>query len=338
MKKRKIVYVGFCYPHHRNTHAGYNHIKDFLDYDYVIDCDKEMDYLGRESKNLLHRILRKIYRIIFGSGVPLNIIRCILLSLFHRNLVFHFIYPEMTFKWFHHFKFGNKIVFTIHQPYKILTNSDLDRYVKYVDGLILMANEDEERIKKHYNCNNVIFIPHGISVDFYKPKDTDSHKEQICMVGSWLRNFSLAYSVFSTLKERHYDLRIIAVTAKENFEKLPSFVIKKTGITDEELLEIYQTSRCAFFPLYSYTANNAMLEAAATGCQILICSDNISESYFSNNEVFFEKMNTDAAVKAIENIVYYGAPKDNCVREKVIENYSWNKVGSITKEYLMSIE
>ena len=333
--QKKIVYVGFCYPHHRNTHAGYNRIKDYLKYDYVIDCNREMDFVGKTPKNPIVRIIRKVSRIILGVGVPINIIKCILLSLTHRNLVFHFIYPEISFKWLHNFKFSNKIVFTIHQPFDKLVNSSLDRYVKYADALILMSDININDIKKRYECENAIFIPHGIDMGFYQPDINVKKSEQICMVGSWLRDFDFASKVFTELKHKHPNLNVIAVTAKENFEKLPNFVDKKTGITDDELLSVYQQSQCVFLPMYSFTANNAVLESMSTGCQLVISSPNIDKSYFTDDDVFFTNHNIQDAIDCIESVVYKNVRKDtNNIRRRIKQQFEWSHVAEVTKSFL----
>ena len=333
----KLVYIGFCYPHHRNTQAGYNNIKEYLKYDYIIDCNNEMDFIGTPPKSLTKRIARKLYRMTFGVGAPLNILKCVFYSMFHRNVVFHFIYPEMTFKWFHHFKFGNKIVFTIHQPFEKLIKSSLDKYVCQADALILMSVEDKERIVQRYGIEKVEFIPHGINCSFYKPASDVQKKEQICMVGSWLRNFDLASDVFNMLHKHHPSLIFKVVTARDNFEKLPSYVQKYTGITDDELLNIYRESQCVYLPLYQFTANNAVLEAAATGCQLVIASDDINRSYFSDAEVYYCNSCRDKSISSIEQVVYAGLTKDsNLLRTNIVDLYSWEVIAERTKNFLTS--
>ena len=43
-KKVKLVYVGFAFEHHKGTHAGYQHIREYAGYDSSIDCQ---DYFER---------------------------------------------------------------------------------------------------------------------------------------------------------------------------------------------------------------------------------------------------------------------------------------------------
>lgn len=334
--KKKLVYIGFTYPHHKNTHAGYNRIKDFLPYNYIIDCDDELHFLGTQPNNILIRIFRKIYRVILGTGAPLNIIKCIFISLFSKNVVFHFIYPELTYKWLHLFKRNNKIVFTIHQPYEVLIKTELHQYIKYADALILMSNKDTDKIKTTYCKDKVLFIPHGIDTEFYSPTKEKVSKNQICMIGSWLRDFETASYIFNEIHCKYKDVEITVVTNKENFDKLPSFVNKRTKLSDNELLEIYNQSKCMFLPLKSFTANNAVLEAASTNCPIVILSNNIDTSYLGEELVYYTK-DIENAIQLLEGFVRNENKGKKESRDFVIKNFSWQTIAKQTYNFIKSI-
>ena len=40
---KKLVYIGFAFSHHKGTHAGYHQIREYLNYDYVVDCQAYFD-------------------------------------------------------------------------------------------------------------------------------------------------------------------------------------------------------------------------------------------------------------------------------------------------------
>lgn len=339
---KKLVYVGFAYPHHRSTHAGYNRIKDFLNYDYVVDCDKELAFWNSEQKNFVIKGVRWICRKLLHGGFPFAIIRCILLSVFHRNLVFHFIYPELfndKLGWLRKFAFSNKMVCTIHQPFEILSKHDLDSQIApCADALILMSRGDLVAIRDRYGKDKVEYIPHGTDMDFYKPDDSIGKKEQICMVGSWLRDYKLANEVFTELYEKHPQLKIKVVGSKEHFGELPYFVDKLSGIDDDALLNIYRESKCVFLPMYSFTANNAVLEATSSGCQVVISCNKADKSYFTDDNIWYTHQNKQDAVETIERVVYGGEMKDTAATiAKNREIYEWGNIARRTAEFLRSV-
>ena len=88
-----------------------------MHYDKVIDCEWEYNFMESQNSSFIFKFVRKIYRTILGNGCPFTVIRCILLAIFNKNLVFHFIYAENTYKWLNNFKGKtHKIVVTFHQP------------------------------------------------------------------------------------------------------------------------------------------------------------------------------------------------------------------------------
>ena len=94
---RNLVYVGFSYKHHKGTHAGYQHIKDSLQYDHLIECQKEFEFLFFDVKeaSLFKRLLRRLYAVAFGDGCPFAMFRALLYSWMHpENVCFHIIYGD----------------------------------------------------------------------------------------------------------------------------------------------------------------------------------------------------------------------------------------------------
>lgn len=43
--KYELIYYGFAFNHHNNKKGGYHHIKDYINYDQVIDLQKEKYFL-----------------------------------------------------------------------------------------------------------------------------------------------------------------------------------------------------------------------------------------------------------------------------------------------------
>ena len=162
----KTVYVGFAFKHHKNTHAGYHHIKEYLKYDYTIDTQWEFELSEYTGSNIFVRIFRKLYFTLLGTGTPFAIFKCILLSLFQKDLVFHFVYAENSYKWLYKFKRSNKIVCTFHQPLSFFTQNPVwDKRLKGIDGIILMSSNELDFFKDRTVNTRVVFIPHGIDTD-----------------------------------------------------------------------------------------------------------------------------------------------------------------------------
>lgn len=340
--QKKLIYVGFAFRHHKETEAGYHHIKDFLKYDKIIDCQWEHEFLDYPLDSFFAKVVRKFYRLLFRTGYTFTIIRCILLAVFHKNQVFHFVYAENTYKWLHLF-IGktNSIICTFHQPAAFFEESQKWKSeLKYLDKVILMTKKDVDQFNQWIGKEKAIFIPHGINTNFYKPDLIVKKNDNILMVGNWLRDFEFANTIFESLLKKNQNLSITIVSNAINYHFFQNNIRLTflTGISDKELRDLYRTSKLLFLPLKSFTANNAILEAAATGCQIVVATNEIDTSYLSEENIVFLPLNEEVVgsyiLEFIEN-------SDNTLklietRSFVIDNYSWEIVAKKTYEVLIS--
>ena len=326
---RKIVYVGFAFKHHKNTHAGYHQIADYVKYDYHIDCNKYMEEANTPPKNLLDRIAKHIYWRLFGfCAVPWFIIRCIYMGIKRNDLTFHFIYGENTYFNFTHFiRSGNKIVCTFHQPIDYFKARRWGKRLKTIDKVILVGNSELGDFQKILGKGKVEFIPHGICTDFYCPDYGISQKHLLLTVGNWLRDYEFANIVYHKLLDEDEDLEIVVVANADRVKDIKKHprIQFMSGITDESLRQLYRTCSVLFLPLKRYTANNSLLEAAACGCNIVIASNFQDNSYIPDEFLSLCSTNVDECVALINEVM--GRKPNMELANYTKAHYSWEKIG-----------
>lgn len=339
----KLVYVGFGFLHHLGGHAGYHQIKNALDYDYYVDAQSYHNKYAKPSRFKLQNWLRAVVfpHFCFGfTAFPWFLFQCMWMALTKGSLTFHFIYGENLYYDFRLLKTrGCKTVVTLHQPYEWFANKpSWRRRLKSVDHIILVGGAEVSMFKELTGRNNVTYIPHGICSDFYCP-DASVHTEKMVLtVGNWLRDFILADKVYQQLLASDSEIRIVIVSNPQNKkyitpnERISFF----SGITDEELRILYRKTSCLFLPLTRYTANNALLEAGAVGCPILIACDNPDNCYIPEDMITLLPAKTETVLQAIANLMQ---SKSSASRLSMyVDNYfSWSKIAAITKDKLYSI-
>lgn len=327
---RKIVYIGFAFQHHKNTCSGYHRIKEYLNYDKVIDCQKEYE-LHSNPKNFLQKILRRVLDLTLGTETTFCLLYCIIYNIFHSNCTFHFIYGENTYKNIRPFiRKSNKLVCTLHQPISYFEkNKSWSKRLKSLDGIIVMSDDQILEFQKLAPQAKVEFIPHGIDTEYFKPSNKP-RKNQILMVGNWLRDFHFANEVFQELFKKDLEVNVVVVTFPTNFAMFESHerLILLNNISNERLCDLYKESKCLFLPLKAYTANNAVLEAAATNCPIVIATPQSATSYLDEQYISILPQNQDDVVHCISH------PISTTTREYVLKNYSWVKIADVTKSFL----
>lgn len=335
---RKIVYVGFAFQHHKNTHAGYHQIKKYVKYDYFIDCQSFFNKCSIIKQNLFGKIKRHIlWNTIQTLEIPWYILKCIILGLKHNDLTFHFIYGENIYFNFRHFiRSGNKLVCTIHQPYNFfIENPKALRRLKSLDAIILVANNEISKFKSIKD--KVYYIPHGIDTDFYNIDRTVKKEKIVLTVGNWLRDYNFASKLYEQLLSYRKDLKIIIVSLPQNkryFDNNKEITFL-SNISDKQLHELYCKSSILFLPLIRYTANNSLLEAASSGCNILIASNYQDNSYIPNEYINICQLDIPTVLENIENTI--SDKYNEKISYFVKDNYSWKLVGEETQKLLISI-
>lgn len=333
----KSIYIGFSFSNH-GKHAGYNQIKNYYPYDKIIDCQKSFNFLNAIFKK--RTILSRICIRLMGGRIWWVELKLIFLSMFNPNkLIFHIIYGENVYKYLGYFKFGNKIVLTLHQPTSYFEATEQKFYLKNlksVDKIIVMSYDMQIYFQNKFPNKPVLFIPHGVDNEFFKPNGIK--KNQVLMIGNWLRNFDFAAKVFNYINIKNPNISIVVITNKENNAKFinNNSVILLNSISDGELLELYQSSKIVFLPLYQYTANNAVLEACSCGCKVIVSSSMKSPNY-SNTPIDFISEDIEIVCKNINNIITNWdllIEEDN--REYINKNFSWRKIAIETHNFIVN--
>lgn len=283
------------------------------------------------------KLVKRIYFLIFDQIGIISLFKALLIIKFKKNILIHFIYPENTYAWLHKFKNdNNKICCTFHQPIEFYKkNTKWINIIRQIDIIIVLAENDVSFFKEITKKPNVYYIPHGIDTDFYDLNLDIKKRNNILMVGNWLRNFDFARSVFKEILENNISNEINIVTNKENFKYFNDLKINLfEDISDESLKILYQESKICFFPLFNFTANNAMLEAASTGSNIILVSE------FNSNNIYFPK---DSLIQlpfnlnlVVNQMIKTLLDKDDNFNNKkllhdyCVQNYSWKTISKKT--------
>jgi len=335
-----IVYIGFSFLHHKNTHAGYDKIKNFFPYDKVFDVQKFHE-AHVAPKSLIGKVTRRITKFFLNfDGIPWFLISCIKYGRRNPNTIFHFVYGENLYADIKCFlNPNNKIVCTFHQPFDwFVAHPRFINSLRKLDAIILVGNAEIDKFSALTGKKNVFYIPHGVCTDFYKPEPSIKKEHMILTVGNWLRDYNFANRVYQELLDADPELQINIVASFLNKKSITPHprIHFYNGISDDELKALYCRCSVLYLPLIRFTANNALLEAAATGCNIVISSDFADNSYIPENYITIVRMNVEETVKQIRKS--YSENYNHALSEFVEEHYSWKKIAKQTLDILRKID
>ncbi|MFA9191507.1 glycosyltransferase family 4 protein [Flavobacterium sp. FZUC8N2.13] len=232
-----------------------------------------------------------------------------------------------------------KIVATIHLPISQWSEEWLQK-LNYLENAILLYGEEVDEFSKYISREKIHVIKHGVDIDFFKPGfSTLVKKNKILFVGHFLRDFDMFIKVYDLLLESDFgkelEFHFIIPVAFRNIDALAPIVNSDKvffhgGLSDEELLEFYQTSYLLLMPMIDSGANTAIVQAIATGLPVVTTDIGGIRSY-GGGEVFeVIERNDFKAMSALFTKYYNDSDFRNSVAVKqrnfALEQLDWNVI------------
>jgi glycosyltransferase involved in cell wall biosynthesis len=173
-----------------------------------------------------------------------------------------------------------RVVATTHLPTSWWRAFGDPAPLAHLDALITVSSEQRDFFEL-YLPGRVSYIPHGIDTEFFapEPERRPAPGERRCLcVGELYRDLQVLAEVIERMMRSdamlRFDLVYPAHGRGRNRQTLmriarQSRVHWHSGLSDEQLRELYRRADLLVLPLIDCTANNAILEAMACGVPIL---------------------------------------------------------------------
>ncbi|MBW4550848.1 MAG: glycosyltransferase family 4 protein [Aphanocapsa sp. GSE-SYN-MK-11-07L] len=336
-------------------HSGYERVCDALA-DSMPGCHASIFKNGQPLPRLTRRLLsylagkKKWSSTYDESGTRLELEALWRCFSSQYNLV-HAIYAERNIGilplWKQRLSF--KLVATVHQPAGLWR---LQRHqpelISSLDEVIVLSSQDASYFEQ-YLPGHVHFIPHGVDLDFFCPpaKETISfkhHKHPRCVFcGTWLRDLqTLACAIDKVLEKNpciQFDL-VVPISKRNDpfFYRIArhSQVTWHSGISDEQLRDLYRQATLLFLPLLDCTANNALLEAISCGLPII--SNHVGGIPDYTEDTFASLLPIGDVEGLVDSILSLVDDPQECIkREKSArlfaeQRLNWDRIASQTRQ------
>ncbi|MEM7220397.1 MAG: glycosyltransferase [Pseudomonadota bacterium] len=277
-KHRAVTYVGLHMSHHASA-SGYDQLANAHPSDAFIAADSPLvggqgalarAFAGVAARSGNHWYSRR------SLNTEISSLRVLLRQ---RDHVLHYLYGENNFRYTGSFRSlfarrGNKVVATYHTPQARLRELILKpAHIRSLDAVVVMSTVQQGFFEDHLDAERVHFVPHGIDTDYFRPlgAPTSRGDKLTCMtVGHHLRDYDLLARLAKRAAQENLPVEFNVVARPDRTRAVQGLdnVIMRSGISDEELLELYQTSDLLMLPLLDATANNTLLEGMACGMPV----------------------------------------------------------------------
>jgi glycosyltransferase involved in cell wall biosynthesis len=258
-------------------------------------------------------------------------------ALFRPQSIFHFLYGENDFR---RFRPGgkNKLFVTYHfPPMKYSQYFAKPPNLKRLNAIIVVGSNQADYFTRWVPREKILFIPHGIDTVYYTPGENGIRNKRILFVGTHLRDFGVLKGVIDRIEKLSINLSFTIVTFKDNWKIFQGLrkIELLTDVTEATLLQLYQSHALLFLPLIDGTANNTLLEAAASGLPIITTDVGGARDYLDDESaIFLRSKKIDVIVSTIMDILNDARKKKELAtkaRHKML-SYDWKVIAEIMRK------
>ena len=194
-----------------------------------------------------------------------------------------------------------RVIGSFHQPAHLLPSLVRREVITRLDAVTLVSPTQRPFFEDLLPADRIAVILHGIDTDFFRPAQSPRGEGPFrCItVGHYLRDYDAIGRVAERLS-KDPSVRFVVVSARTTGLEQRANVEHHRGITDEELLRLYQSADTLLLPLTESTANNALLEGIACGLPVISTALPSVRTYLPGEEaILLEQNDSDLLCTAL---------------------------------------
>jgi len=142
-----------------------------------------------------------------------------------------------------------------------------------IDAAIVVARNQLPDFQRWLGEERVIYIPHGIDTQRFCPEEGELNRDvvRLVSVGEHMRDLEALHRIIDECRFLKLPVQFDVVIPKELYQYFIACANVRfhTGITENQLINLYRKADALLLPIIDATANNAVLESMACGTPVI---------------------------------------------------------------------
>lgn len=301
-----------CYPHWGH-HTGIHQFLRYLppdqyriDESLVNDGDEDFPLAAPWVRAPLRKLVQRKGMTWYRLSDLAAEIRVTLKAAAGQIDLLHYLDGEHSAQYFPRWKRAGflrrtRVIASFHQPAHLLHSLVRREVVTRMDAVTLVSPTQRPFFDDLLPAEKIAVILHGVDTDFFRPRRAPRGEAPFrCLtVGHYLRDYDAIGRVAERLS-KDPSIRFVVVSARATGLEQRANVEHHRGISDDELVGLYQSADALLLPVTESTANNAMLEGIACGLPVISTALPSVRTYLPGEEaILLEQNDPDLLITAI---------------------------------------
>ncbi len=203
---------------------------------------------------------------------------------------------------------------------------------------MLLPNSGAEyrRIREEYGTvKEYAIVPNGIDPGLFKPGDPSARNEKLVLCAARIEGIKNQLNLIKALNNTRYTLVLAGSPAPNQREYYhhcrrvaAGNIVFQDHLPQEKLAGLYRQAAVHALPSWFETCGLSTLEAAATGCRVVVTDKGYTRDYFGEDAVYCDPGDPASIFEAIDKAAR--SDMQNTLQQRVISQYTWAQAAAIT--------
>ncbi|MBL7733026.1 MAG: glycosyltransferase family 4 protein [Chitinophagaceae bacterium] len=197
------------------------------------------------------------------------------------------------------------------------------------------ATEAATLARKFKRLSAIRIIPNGADTGLFKPDNAISREKDLIICAARIEGIKNQLNLIKAMNNSGFKMLLIGAAAPnqvsyyQHCRKIAGANIQFTGnLPQHELAACYQRAAVHILPSWFETCGLSSLEAAASGCNIVITDKGFAKDYFGNDAFYCDPGDPGSILEAVKKAASF--QNDGRLQKKISEEFTWQHAAEQT--------